>query len=37
MDPLQNCRGVAAVDVLDTEEFGLACGNWQVSFYVGSE
>lgn len=29
MDSMENCRGIAVVDVNGTEEFGLACGNWQ--------
>lgn len=30
MDSLENCRGVAVVDVRGDGELGLACGNWQV-------
>jgi len=29
MDSLENCRGVAVVDVRGDGELGLACGNWQ--------
>lgn len=29
MDSMENCRGIAVVDIADTEGFGLACGNWQ--------
>ncbi|MCO5605617.1 hypothetical protein L7F22_059800 [Adiantum nelumboides] len=29
MDSRENCRGIAVVDIVGTESFGLACGNWQ--------
>eukprot|EP00250_Pteridium_aquilinum_P008305 c17838_g1_i1 orf=213-1838(-) len=29
MDSMENCRGIAVVDINDSEDFGLACGNWQ--------
>ncbi|KAI5070489.1 hypothetical protein GOP47_0014832 [Adiantum capillus-veneris] len=28
-DSMENCRGIAVVDIIGTESFGLACGNWQ--------
>ncbi|KAH7283774.1 hypothetical protein KP509_34G023300 [Ceratopteris richardii] len=29
MDSMENCRGIAVIDIIDTGSFGLACGNWQ--------